>query len=241
MAFQQSAETLRARLHVGAKAPLIAGMLAVAALVLAVAVFGWLQGEGDAFSLERADASDTASSVESSSGDQLQGSSEQDDAAAAVEVEDEVCVHVSGAVVAPGVYRLTSGARVGDAVEAAGGFAGDAATDALNLARLLTDGEQVDVPTLEEAEQSAAQGTSTGSDTGSGSSTSGSASSGKVNINTADATELDTLPGIGPALAQRIIDYRESNGPFSAIEDLKQVSGIGDKKFEQLSDLVCVG
>ena len=134
--------------------------------------------------------------------------------------------------------RWTPGSRVEDAVEAAGGLAEGAAPDALNLARPLADGEQVIVPTLEEVEQSAAAGSALGAASGAGGA---SPASGKVNLNTAGADELDALPGIGPATAEKIVADRQSNGPFADVEDLKRVSGIGDKKFAQLVDLVCVG
>lgn len=136
----------------------------------------------------------------------------------------EVVIHVAGAVEVSGVYRLPEGSRVIDALEAAGGGREDADIHALNLADILIDGQRYYVPTLEE--------TST-----QGGGFSGSVA-GKVNINRATQTELETLPGIGPTLAQRIISYREGQGPFQRSEDLKKVSGIGDKTFEGLKDLI---
>ncbi|MFR1640007.1 MAG: helix-hairpin-helix domain-containing protein [Eggerthellaceae bacterium] len=117
--------------------------------------------------------------------------------------------------------ELKEGSRVQDAVEAAGGFAENAAPDALNLARVVADGEQVIVPTIEQQEASAA---------GAAASEASASSGGLVNINAATAAELDALPGIGPATAEKIVADREANGPFSAIEDIKRVSGIGEKK-----------
>ncbi|MDZ4167026.1 MAG: ComEA family DNA-binding protein [Coriobacteriia bacterium] len=145
-------------------------------------------------------------------------------------------VHVAGCVVRPGVYDLPVGARVADAVAAAGGVLDGAATDAVNLARLLADGEQVYLPSEEEA---ARGGPATAASAGAqaGSAAAGSA----VNINAANATELETLPGVGPATAQKIVDDREKNGPFAAPEDLMRVPGIGPKKFEALADLVTTG
>ncbi len=131
-------------------------------------------------------------------------------------------VHVLGAVPRPGLYVLREGDRIVDAVAAAGGFADDADRGALNLARLLADGEQLIVPVAGET-PATAQGGST---------------SGLVNLNTADAATLDTLPRVGPAMATRIIDYREANGPFTALEDLLGVTGIGDKTLEGLRGLV---
>lgn len=145
-------------------------------------------------------------------------------------------VHVAGCVARPGVYDLPAGARVADAVAAAGGALDGAATDSVNLARLLADGEQVYLPSEEEA---AGGGPATAASAGAhaGSATAGST----VNINAAGATELETLPGVGPATAQKIVDDREKNGPFAAPEDLMRVPGIGPKKFEALADLVTTG
>lgn len=147
----------------------------------------------------------------------------------------EILVDVEGAVIAPGLYTLPADARIGDAIEAAGGLAPDAAMGAANLAQKVSDGEQVYVPTREEQSQQAVQGIS---------STQGQAtaqsSSGKTNINTASAEELQKLDGIGPALSRRIVDHRQANGRFSSIEELKNVSGIGDAKFASIKDAICV-
>lgn len=137
-----------------------------------------------------------------------------------------VYVHVSGAVVAPGLYILDAGARVVDVIGAAGGFAEDADQSGVNLARLLSDGEQLHVPALGEAPVPAAPGTAGGG--------------GLINLNTADATALDTLPRVGPAIAQRIIEWRDANGRFTSVEDLLAVPGIGDAMLESLRDLVTV-
>ncbi|GAA3209482.1 ComEA family DNA-binding protein [Microbacterium terregens] len=136
-----------------------------------------------------------------------------------------VYVHVSGSVSAPGLYVLHEGARVVDAVAAAGGFAAGADEMAVNLARPISDGEQLHVPTAGES-ATLAQTTAPGD--------------GRVNLNTAQVAELDTLPRIGPALAARIIEWRDANGRFTSIEDLLAVPGIGDKMLEALRDLVTV-
>lgn len=136
-------------------------------------------------------------------------------------VRSPVFVHVVGAVVSPGLYELDDSARVIDAVMAAGGFVGTPSECSLNLARPVTDGEQIVV-------MSAEQGCSE---------TSG-LSGGKVSLNNASETDLDTLPGIGPTLAARIIAWRESSGPFTSVEQLNDVSGIGDKLFAGVKDLL---
>ena len=138
-------------------------------------------------------------------------------------------VHVLGAVARPGLYVLNDGDRAVDAIAAAGGFAATADQSQLNLARLIVDGEQIYVPNLGEAPPAAS-----GDAAGVGS------VGGKVNINTADEAALETLPRVGPAMAKRIIDWRTANGRFTAIEDLMSVTGVGDKTFEQLKDLVTI-
>ena len=139
-------------------------------------------------------------------------------------------VYVSGAVQNPAVYQLAPGSIVRDAVDAAGGPLSSADLTHLNLALELRDQQQVHVPREgEEAPPPAVSGRA---------SESVGAAGGLVNINTATARELETLPGIGEVTAQRIIDYREANGPFEAIEDIQNVSGIGPKTFEALKDLV---
>lgn len=149
-----------------------------------------------------------------------------------------VGVHVTGAVNKPGVYYFSNGARVVDAVEKAVPLP-QADLDVLNLAKLLADGEKIYVP--RQGEMSLNNTGQTGY-TGAISVSGGSLSSGsdeKVNINTASAEELDArLPGVGPVLAQRIVDYRNTHGFFRTIEDLQNVSGIGSRRYEQIKDLV---
>lgn len=160
-----------------------------------------------------------------------------------------IAVHVIGAVPRPGLYEFAEGARVQDAIDAAGGMLAEASLDALNLAALLedgqklvipyqdgrevsTEGETVDLPSVEETDPMLSEAPAE----------SGAVESGieLVNINTASLDELNSLPGIGPTIAQRIIDYREVNGLFSTIEDLMNVSGIGPSTFEELKDLITV-
>ena len=138
----------------------------------------------------------------------------------------DLYVHVLGAVARPGLYVLDADARVVDALAAAGGSTEGADLRAVNLARPLSDGEQLYVPTEGETEAAGAA--------------SGAAADGLVNLNAADRAALETLPRIGPALAQRIIDWREANGRFRSIDDLLAVPGIGEKMLAGLRDLVRV-
>ena len=188
---------------------------AVALVVLVVAGVGWA-----AFSSMRAPAFEVHADE-----DVAPSSSEPE----AVEVKAQVYVYMTGAVANPGVYSLDEGLRVCDAVEAAGGLTEDADASTVNLARVLSDGEHIALPTKAEVETALAQG-----------SAGGAAASSLVNINTADASALETLSGVGSATAQAIISDREQNGPFSTIEDRMRVDGIGEKKFAKLKDSICV-
>ena len=149
-----------------------------------------------------------------------------------------IVVHVVGAVVSPGVVVLADGARVADAIAAAGGAASDADTEQLNLARVLDDGEQVRVPHAGEQLAAPDPGPSppgaSGGGAAAGSSGGSTPGGGVVNINTAGVSELEALPGIGPALAARIVEYRDGHGPFAAVDDLTDVPGIGPAKLEAL-------
>ncbi len=146
-----------------------------------------------------------------------------------------ILVHVLGAVRSPGLYELHQGDRVVDALAAAGGFTDAADREQQNLARLVADGEQLRVPAIGELPPAGSGGA------GGGSSGGGAGSSGAlVNLNTADAAALETLPRVGPATAQKILDYREANGPFTQTDDLLGVTGIGEATFAGLKDLVTV-
>ncbi|WP_448809864.1 ComEA family DNA-binding protein [Agromyces bauzanensis] len=147
-------------------------------------------------------------------------------------------VHVLGAVARPGLVELSAGARVVDAVAAAGGFTAEADPAAVNLARPLVDGEQLVVLAIGQAPAPGAGGSGAASAGASGAA--GPAGDGLVHLNTADVAALDTLPRIGAALAQRIIDWREANGPFTSVDQLLEVAGIGDAVFSGLADLVAL-
>ncbi len=143
-------------------------------------------------------------------------------------LSSDIFVYVCGEVNSPGVYELEEGSRVYEAIEAAGGALEGADLDSVNQAALLTDGQQIKIYSKEEI----SNGTSVNNDG------STAASSGKVNINTADKTMLMTLPGIGESRAGDIIKYRDEHGLFSSIEDIKNISGIKDKMFEKIKDYI---
>ncbi len=143
-----------------------------------------------------------------------------------------IVVFVSGEVLSPGVYTLPPESRVVDAIEAAGGLTTDADASAVNQAIVLEDGMQIHVPEIGEA--------ATPLPLSGGGDSSDAESSGKININTATPEELDTLPGIGPALAEAIIRHRETNGVFESVEQLVDVPGIGDATLAEIRELVTV-
>lgn len=147
----------------------------------------------------------------------------------------DVVVYVCGAVRSPGVVRLPSTARVADAVQIAGGATSSAELSAVNLAARLTDGQQIIVPRRGEASTAGAVAASASSAAGGS-----TVAAAPININTASLEELDGLDGVGPATAQKIIDYRTANGGFKTIDEIKEVPGIGDAKFAAMKDSITV-
>ena len=147
-------------------------------------------------------------------------------------------VHVVGRVRHPGVLRLPVGSRVADAVAAAGGASPGADVAALNLARLLVDGEQVRVPAPGEVVPRPGGGVAASGGAGGPGGSGDPAGGGQISLSTADVATLDTLPGIGPVLAQRIVDWRTANGRFTSVDELGEVSGIGEKLLAQVRPLV---
>ncbi len=148
-----------------------------------------------------------------------------------------VTVHVAGAVRRPGIYRLPGGARVDDALRIAGGPKPRADLTAVNLAAKLEDGRQVLVPERARGGAPAAPATGAGPPAVGGA---GAAPAAPINLNTATLEQLDTLDGVGPGIAQRIIDYREQHGGFARVDELAEVPGIGDKRMATLRPLVTV-
>jgi competence protein ComEA len=155
-------------------------------------------------------------------------------------------VFVNGAVSAPAVYELTPDAILQQAIEQAGGFTSEADTAVVNLALPLQDGMQIYIPTIDEtAEQSHTVVSSPavrteGIELDLAGDTAAAADGDTVNINTADVAQLDTLPGIGPSTAEKIVEYRDTNGPFATIDEIMSVSGIGPAKFEQIQTFITV-
>ena len=233
-------ESLSERVKVPVRS--VARLVVVALAVIAVASVGivafqngWFSGE--ALELER------GSSLEHSP---TEFAVEQQVALVAAEAQpppvQTVVVYVTGAVQNPGLYTLAGRNRIGDAVEAAGGFAPEAAAAVVNLAQLLADGMQIHIPRLDEVSSDAPESEVSGGSGAQGmqATTDGGGAPALVNINTADSLTLQTLSGIGPATAQKIIDYRSAYGPFQRKEDIRNVSGIGEKKYAAIEALITV-
>lgn len=215
MSFQGYSESLTARLHLGQRSkPVILG--AVFVVILGLVLVGMsLTASSEGMEIQSADGlqEETRSAVE------------------AAEEPASIYVHVAGCVQAPGMYQLSAGARVAEAIQAAGGFTPEAQTESVNLARSVQDGEQVIVASVAQAAPAATAGEVDAS---------AASESGLVNINTADEEELQKVSGIGPSKAAKIVAYRKEHGSFASIEDLTQVSGIGEKTLASVKDEICV-
>lgn len=154
------------------------------------------------------------------------------------EEKDKIFLHITGEVNSPGIIEVDEGARLADAIEAAGGFTEEADINKINLAYLVKDGQKINIPNVNSVDINGYITENIGENIIIEDIT--SSNTNLVNINTATQTELETLTGIGPSTALKIIKYREENGKFEKIEDIKNVSGIGDSKFEVIKDEICV-
>ncbi|MGG7464110.1 ComEA family DNA-binding protein [Plantibacter sp. YIM 135347] len=223
------------RARIGAGAVIVVALLAVAVAV----VVSMFSPQGRTTSLEALRGSDGSSSARPPTGQGVGSNSDDGSDEQAPGSGAELFVHVLGAVNRPGLYRLDDGARGFDAIAAAGGYADGADESAVNLARFVSDGEQLVVPVLGEAPVNGGVGAG-GAGGASGAAGASGTAGGTVNLNTASAAELEVLPRIGPAMAARIIEWREANGRFTTVDDLGSVAGIGDKTLEGLRSLVRV-
>lgn len=235
---------IRVRWHLALPA-----VIALMSLLLGGAVVAWWMSRPTPVSQIYAGSSGAATVGESAAGSPADSapsspaSSTADDLAAST----TVVVYIVGQVKHPGVVSVGAHARLVDVVAAAGGLTKKADATAVNLARAVVDGEQITIPTRGRHTQTsgttlgeeASDGTGGGA-TGKGSSGATPSDASPLNLNSADLAALESLPGIGPALAQRIVDWRESQGSFTSVEQLNEVSGIGDVTYARLKDLVRV-
>jgi competence protein ComEA len=245
-------EEIEARLRLLARRAGLGGVptaVVGAAVVLCVAAVAfaawrWWPSGGDPAVLAAAPVASSAqgASAQGSGGGKASGTgpgaASDESSSAAKSAAKTVCVHVVGAVHHPGLYTLAGGSRVADAVDLAGGMTAEGAQEGINLARVVQDGEQLVIPTHDEVRRGGAPGAAgvAGGQGAAGAAVPG----GIVNINAADAAALDTLPGVGPSTAAKIVADREANGPFSSPDDLARVPGIGPKKLEQLKPAISV-
>ena len=247
---RRKGSSLLGRLGISApRAPLVAAAVIVVALValgLAVSLFS-----AGGVTVSRADSGTEARGSDGAGEGGGSSSSPAGGGARDAGGAQALVVHVDGAVARPGVVEVGgSSPRLRDAIEAAGGLAEGADTGSLNLAEKVSDGQKVHVPTVEEAQAAAAApatgasgaggGQGAGAAAGSGSGGGPSSASGLVNINSATASELQTLSGVGESTANAIVRDREQNGPFSSVDDLMRVSGIGEKKLAKIRGSICV-
>ena len=147
-------------------------------------------------------------------------------------IEEKIAIHMTGCVKNPGIIELKEGERIDDAIQLAGGLTEEADLTNVNLAYKVEDGQKIYIPSIHDIEEKEIIQENQEEIFGKENET------GKVNINTAKQTELETLPGIGPTIALRIIEYRKENGEFTDIEELKEVEGTGEAKWEQIKDFV---
>lgn len=238
MSFQDYADSFKTRLKIGEmNSKIVIGILFIAGIAVAASLIL-------AFSSVDAYSDNEDKGVEFENSDSV---SEQCETS--TDGNTSIYVHVTGSVNNPGVYELLEGSRANNAIEAAGGFSKTADIEALNLAEVVIDGQQIVVP--KKTKKGTAQTSASNSNpnikennstnqTSSASQNVNSTSSGLVNINTADSSELQTLSGIGEAKAKKIIDYREQNGSFKSVDELTNVSGIGEKTLESIRSSICV-
>lgn len=213
-------------------------LLILIAVVAAGVVYSLVSSNGEDASAEEIISEETAAEQEEqeTETENEEASSEADVLVSDTADPEELCVYVCGCVNTPGVYFLPDGARVYQAVEAAGGLTEDAAGWYVNQAAYISDGDQIYIPSEEEAlSGTVAAGTETTAD-----SSSDQSDDGLININTATADELTTLSGIGETKAAAIIAYREENGDFESVEDITNVSGIGESTYEKIKDKIKV-
>lgn len=215
------------------KQKIIIGIIA-AAIIIGVGIYGFISmnsvSEEVSFNMEELIEKNEENSI-------------KNDVSSEEEIEEKIIIHVTGEVNKKGIVSLPVGARIADAIEAAGGVTKEADIDVVNLAYELEDGQKVHIPSKKETEQNLEIEYITdksGNNVVVEDKTQNKGVNGKVNINEAAQSDLENLPGIGPSIASRIIEYREQNGKFGKIEELQNVKGIGNAKFSNIKEYVTV-
>lgn len=201
----------------------------ISGFVIAIAVFFYYADNQESSGLQNNEIKHEVSAVETT------GENAEEEKKSSVKVSNTMMVDIKGEVKLPGVYQSNEGERVIDLINKAGGLTEKADKNQINLAEHIVDEMVIVIPAIG-ATTPSQSGTSSASLVMGGK----SADNQMVNLNKADETQLQTLPGIGPSKAAAIIEYRETTGPFKTVEDLKEISGIGDKTFEKLKELISV-
>lgn len=232
MSFQEYSESLRSKLKIGAiNKKLVFGLVAVAIASLVFGIYTVFianatnQNDSEEIKIESTEESDYADE-NAENGNSVIGNK-------------MVYVHVAGCVKSAGMYCVPEGSRIDDVIKAAGGFTKSADKTAINLAEVISDEQQIIVPKKTKANLSGS-GADTSSLQKKASDGDINTSNGLVNINSATSEQLQTLSGIGEAKAKKIIDYREQNGRFSSVEELTNITGIGEKTLESIRSYICV-
>lgn len=214
-------------------------------LLIALLIF-LLSGESEAVTLTESGAADGSAAVESGEASSVsEDGTASSTASAGTAGSAIIYVDIGGEVNAPGVYELSEGTRLFQLIEKAGGLTDDADIDVINRAETVYDGQKILIASTEETMNSAEKAASNaateiGGGIAADSNSAYSSGDSKVNINTAGSVDLQTIPGIGPSKAERIIEYRSSNGYFKSIEDIKNISGIGDKTFDNIKKYITI-
>ena len=210
--------------------------VALPCLVLAAVLFFWFYGNAQDSEQVHMEDAQTAAENQPTETQQAELAGSETKGAENIPEQGDIYVDICGEVAKPDVYRVKNGSRLFEVIAQAGGLTAEADINVINQAEVVYDGQKIRI--LSYAETS--QGVQTASDPSGGQGGSQGSSDGKVNINRADAAALQTIPGIGPSKAERIIDYRNTAGPFQSIEDIKNVSGIGNKTFESIREYLTV-
>lgn len=224
---------LRERLRRAVGAPVLVGAAVfLIALIIAVALV-WMRPH-------RVEAASSPAQIERTVAPESRRAAASEPATADATDSAEAVVHVVGAVRRAGVFRMPRGARVEAAIEAAGGLTEEARLSGVNLARPVQDGEQILIPAQGDPSEVVAAENAAGAAAGAGAGAAGRGS-GLIDLNSADAAELEELPRIGPSLAQRIVEWRAAHGRFRAVDDLTDVPGIGEKTLDGLREMARAG
>lgn len=211
--------------------------VALPCLVLAAVLFFWFYGNAQDSEQVHMEDAQTAAENQPTETQQAELAGSETKGAENIPEQGDIYVDICGEVAKPDVYRVKNGSRLFEVIAQAGGLTAQADINVINRAETVRDGQKIRILSYEETNQGAQQ---QGDASASQYRSQAQANDGKININLADAATLQMIPGIGPSKAERILEYRETTGPFQNIEDIKNVSGIGNKTFENIREYLCV-